>query len=104
MGFNTAILLLNDATDQLSKDPKLGENMQSAILQAYREPISFPIGNHANAGLVIPSRHADEIQVVLFGRNTAERIGTTYGAMDAETVLRQLADQHGYVLRKKGTK
>lgn len=109
MGYNTAAMFLNDAIDGLKTDPNVGHRIFEAIITSDRPEnrkrgfTDFPIGNYCNGGLVLPSRHADDIQVIAFGRNYAKVLGVTWHANMEEPleVIKALADQMGYRLVKK---
>lgn len=58
MGFLTTYTVYNDASDQIKKHP---EDVVNAIYKGMScsEPKDFPVGNHCNAILAQPARHAD---------------------------------------------
>lgn len=110
MGYNTAALFLNDAMGNLKTDPDIGNKIYEAILISsrpeYREKgVEFSIGNHCNGGMVLPSRHADEVQIIAVGANYMRPLGTVYYAWsqmdDSVEMCRRLADSLGYNLVKK---
>lgn len=72
MGYNTTVVVLNDALDQIEKDPNFGKNLVRAIQQinSRREGIDVPAGNHCNAARVIETHHADYDVLVKTGGNT----------------------------------
>jgi hypothetical protein len=58
MGYNTTILVLNDALDVLEDNPKeFVEGMVSAIQEGRTR--SIPVGNHCNPVQVMHTAHAD---------------------------------------------
>ena len=110
MGYNTAAMFLNDALGNLKTDPDIGRKIYDAILVSsrpeYREKgVDFSIGNHCNGGMVLPSRHADEVQVVAVGGNYMRPLGAIYygwSAMDDSVEMcKRLADSLGYRLVQK---
>lgn len=104
MGFNTAAIILNDALHDIRTDPEIGEKINRAIGYAHREggdvAAHGKYGVCTNAITVLPPQHADTIQVVAIGHNTIRTLGyaTQWDELD---VLRAVADQMGYALRKK---
>lgn len=109
MGYNTAALFLNDAMGNLKTDPDIGRKIHDAILlsqysQYAKCGVDFSIGNHCNGGMVLPSHHADEVQIVAIGGNYMQSMGTLYGAwknmQHPEKLLKELADTMGYRLTK----
>lgn len=117
MGFNTVVLVLNDAVHEISKDPAFGKKLAEAIHAQpgrdagharYQGTEDVSAGSHCSAATVISSRHADDMQVVAIGGNTGVYLGTTYGFPHDDAgkikLLKQLAEQMGYSLRKKPSK
>lgn len=110
MGFNTVVLILNDAMHNLKTDPNVGEKLYNAMGEsqhpANKDGVEFSIGNHCNGGMVLPSRHADEVQIVAVGGNYMKRVGVLYHAdmEDPEAMVRRLADSLGYRLVKKAAR
>jgi hypothetical protein len=72
MGYLTAVMLYNDTLHDLCKDPKLGENLNSAVCGWYsrdRDHYRLQIGrNHSR---VVSSGHADYPQIIMLWQNTA---------------------------------
>lgn len=110
MGYNTPVLILNDAMEGLKTDPNVGKKLYDAIgetqLREYRQNgRSFSIGNHANGGLAFESRHADEAQIIAVGGNCMTRITNLYYGWsdmnDPAKLLARMADQLGYKLVPK---
>lgn len=106
MGFQTVFMVLNDHIHELETDPNVGRKMLEAAMMTQRgyKPVDFSIGCGMNAGIALPSQHADYIQVVVAGGNYARPLG--YGGnwqnMDNdEAILRRLADELGYRIVKK---
>lgn len=105
MGYNTAILLLNDGLDQLEKDPQAGRKIRGAILrhglhQRIGRTQSFGIGFHANMGQVISCDHADFTQVLIVGQNRGESVTRNPTNENLEELARLLRGQ-GYVVYKR---
>jgi len=56
MGFNTTVLILNDALDELKKHPE--EFVKKLTLMAQSGEVgSFSVGNHANPVQVVSVEH-----------------------------------------------
>lgn len=113
MGWNTTVIVLNDAIDMIRDDVDFGRNLYYAILNSVRgEQVDIPArsprgGVHVNAATVIEQHHADDTAIVAVGQNYGTKIGSCYytGRHDLpegqERILRQLADNMGYRLVKK---
>jgi hypothetical protein len=107
MGYNTAAIILNDGMDQLKKDPDTGKKIHDGILMTMQGPQTIPLGNHCNPVMLLPSRHADEDQIVIVGGNYIRTVCNAWGlphrvseAELQEAVMRHLAQKLGYSLRK----
>jgi hypothetical protein len=74
MGFNTTVVVLNDALHQIENDPEFGRNLARAIMRVSGRggKMDVPAGNHCNAAEVIESHHADWMVYVRVGGNTGE--------------------------------
>jgi hypothetical protein len=112
MGHNTSVIVLNDALDQIAKDPEFGKNLADAIsqLSARRgERVDVHAGNHCNAASVIETHHADQSALLLIGGNYGSVVGRTFGwshhEKDAQIeMLRRILDDMGYrIVKKPGT-
>jgi hypothetical protein len=106
MGFNTALLVLNDGLDTLQSDPSAGRKIAEMILHhscARRGETAYVgIGNHGNVVSCLPSLHADETQIIAVGGNRMQYLG--YGGnyrATPEEMLKRLADQMGYRIEPK---
>ena len=75
MGWNTAVLILNDALGDIERDPEFGRNLARAIRQQVcsASPVDVSAGNHVNAASVIAQEHADNPFIVKFGGNMGKR-------------------------------
>ena len=74
MGFNTTVVVMNDALSYIEADPDFGANLAAAIREAQRgKPVDVRAGTsrgvHCNAATVIESHHADEYVNVRVGGN-----------------------------------
>lgn len=77
MGYNTTVVILNDALEDIAKDPRFGANLARAIRAVSFAPIG-PIEVHAgsfmNAAIVVESHHSSEVRLVSIGHNTGEPV------------------------------
>lgn len=112
MGFNTSVIVMNDALGWIEEDPEFGKNLARAIAEASRgKPVDVPAhsgrgGVHCNAATVIESHHADGYQAVLVGGNMGQKLGRQcFGQYDDHVeMLKQIASDLGYRLVKKPKK
>lgn len=107
MGFNSTLLILNDALHDIRDDKDFGKKVHDAITQivTYGEMVDIHSGSHVNAASVIETHHADSLKVIAVGGNTAKILG--YGGnyrFTEEQILMTLAERLGYSLKKKPTK
>lgn len=70
MGWNTPVLILNDALDQIEKDAEGFTNrLTHACLGVHRSDgrahIDIPAGHHANAAHVLRPSHADTTRLLV---------------------------------------
>ena len=88
MGYNTTVVVMNDALGAIANDPKFGESLQRAVCEAQRgKPVDVPAysyrngvdqewtGVHCNAATVIETHHADDTSLVAVGGNTGTSLG-----------------------------
>lgn len=95
MGFNTAMVVLNDYTHEIRKDQEFGRKVIEAIQQSHRGDL------HLQGFSILPSSHADNMQIIAVGGNSIKRLGYGHYTDDDEKLLRKLADQHGFNLVRK---
>lgn len=107
MGFNTTVVVMNDALDQIANDPDFGKKLAQAImhLSVDRKPGDVSAGNHFNAATVVESHHADITALVAVGGNFATPLlyacGYHHTPEDREILLRALADALGFRISRK---
>lgn len=120
MGYNTTVIIRNDAARGIAKDPDFGKKVVEAMAIAMTpEPARTKYHGHgstdissgpdANAATVVESHHADMTAIVAVGGNYATQIGMVLGYAhhrpeDIERILREVAGQHGFRLVKKRKK
>ena len=106
MGFNTTVIVLNDALGNIEEDPEFGKNLARAIMHlsvSRGRPVDVSSKGHCNAATAIETHHADRYIATAIGGNTGVVLGDCGSwQVDGEVdMLRRLADQHGYTLHKK---
>lgn len=106
MGFNSTLVVLNDALEQISEDKEFGQKVKASILRKYsyrdEDYVNISSGNHANVAAVVGVHHADEKHLFAIGGN----IGWDFGYMGGyrateEQMLRAWAAKLGFVLHRK---
>jgi len=106
MGYNTTLVVLNDALHQIENDPEFGKKVaRAAQLVWHGKAVDISSGNHCNAATVIESHHADEMHLIAVGGNYGQKLGYvgSYRAQPLD-MLKSLADQMGYNISKKRTR
>ena len=118
MGYNTSVIVMNDAVYQMKGDPEFGKNLANAISAVDSQRVhaemndrpffgtDVSIGNHVNGATVIETHHADGTSVVAFGGNRGIILAHSvwpYGDDEQEEVriLRSLAEKYGFDLHRK---
>lgn len=94
MGFNTVALFLNDRAHDIAKSVSILPRLKTAMSSGMCD-------DRGNGMHVLPSQHADCLQIVAAGGNTIRHIGFASRLDDDEAILRKLADQHGFRLVRK---
>lgn len=98
MGMNTACIIRNDFLHEIEKDKEIGSKIADAIRYAHH-PEHAPY--HGQGFDVLPSVHADTIQVVAIGGNLIRRLGYGGGYQSKDIdILRNLAASMGYRIVK----
>jgi len=102
VGFNSTIIVMNDALHEIKEDPDFGRKVYEGISKISRRNgfENIRSGCFGNAATVIETHHADQQCVVSVGGNTAEILGYSHWRADALTTIRDLAREFGYGLRK----
>ena len=109
MGYNTVVVVLNDALQQIATDQDFGKKLVDAISATLTRGgnIDVSAGNHINAATVVTSHHADFTSVITVGGNCGSILGSLYNQgrhttdEDKLKILKSIADDMGYTLRKK---
>lgn len=105
MGYNTSVIILNDALDAIENDKEFGKKIAQAI-QNNRFPEDISSGCNANAASVIETHHADFSVLLACGGNCMSELGSVYNFRHNTEecqvqLLQMLADQLGYKITKK---
>jgi hypothetical protein len=98
MGYNTGIIILNDAVHSLPEDKEFGRKLHDAILAFSHRRIDVAIGCHVNACQVICQEHADVEMIVGIGGNSGRILGSGGCYNSQHMLLHRLAEQHGFKL------
>jgi hypothetical protein len=110
MGWNSTLVVLNDALHQIKEDKSFGEKVYNAVGKLSLLPncsglVDISAGNHVNAAHAVETHHADRTALVAVGQNYGRSLGIffPYGEEDDESVrvLKELARKLGYVVYKK---
>lgn len=108
MGYNTTVVVYNDALGTIAKDPEFGKNLAKAISQmtGRDEHIDVPSGSHANAAMVVETHHADNTALITVAANLGIKHLEVGGWNHHETagqerVLREWAHRLGFDLVPK---
>lgn len=108
MGFNTTVVVINDALTDIENDPDFGKNLVAAIIQADRfgGRVDVPARGHVNAAHVVETHHADQTALVTVGGNLGIEHLTVYGYRHNERdiqvkLLTAFAEKLGFSLVAK---
>lgn len=112
MGFNSTIMILNDALHFIGDDKDFGRKVERAILDLNLSPnpIDISSGTYINAAVAIEQHHSSMLMPVLVGCNYGYKLdqaalfenNLVFNKEDlGESLMRTLADHYGYYLRKK---
>lgn len=104
MGFNSTVVVLNDALHEIRNDPEFGKNLYDAVMGLSLRPDQrsrdIPAGYHVNAASAIETHHADQMHAILVGGNCGTDMGYAGGYRvkwpdDARSILNNVGSQHG---------
>lgn len=80
MGYNTTVLILNDALSRIKSDPEEFVESLCRMAGSGKSTGDSPIDFHrASQSGVIQTHHADSTAIILVGGNSATVLGTHYG-------------------------
>jgi hypothetical protein len=109
MGYNTTVVVMNDALQEIASDPEFGKKLAAAIckmsITEKGKIVDVRAGYHMNAAHVVETHHADQTVVVTVGGNLGKLKAQSFGWDDSielqAKLMKQWADQMGYKLIKK---
>ena len=111
LGFNTTMIVLNDALDAIENDQDFGKKVANAIKQLNLRPddgrgIDISSHGHANAATVVEQHHADYTVLCAVGGNCVSVLGSVFAYRhNTEQVqyqlLKMLADKLGFILKDR---
>lgn len=108
MGYNSTVVVMNDAMTAIEKDPEFGKKLVQAILSQHGKnvPVDISSGGHVNAATVIDCHHSDYSSLILVGGNmgtvlVSDASGYKHDAFDQFDACSALAKKLGYKLTKK---
>ena len=112
MGFNSVVIVMHDALNEIKEDKEFGEKLYYACLRDYEDkPRDIQSGCSVNAATVVATAHADLIHLIAAGGNYGSIINTMFeryyhhGDKEAELkLLKKAASELGYRLVKKPKK
>jgi hypothetical protein len=111
MGFNTTVVVLNDALGDIADDPEFGKALAQAIMgHSVHGPTRVRAGLHGTAATVVETHHGDRTVAIAVGGNSASVLGSigTWEHDEPEVqikLLKILAEDRGYkLIRAPGTK
>jgi len=104
MGFNSTLIVMNDALEQIREDQNFGRKVAESInsLSASDRQVTINSGDHYNAATVVETHHADGLAVIVVGGNQAQILSQyvgNYRSSELE-IVKSLAEQLGYRLVK----
>jgi hypothetical protein len=106
MGYNSTLVILNDALHEIEKDKDFGKKVHDAVITVNRgKPVDISSGFHCNAATVIETHHADQISLIAVGGNCGQDFGYVgnYRSKPLD-MLKALADKLGYRIVKKSVR
>jgi len=80
MGYNTTVVIMNDALGAIGDDPDFGKNLANAVCKAVSKkdcPVRVGALGHSTAALVIETHHADVEVLVRVGGNQGNVVNDT---------------------------
>lgn len=105
MGYNTTVVVMNDALHEIREDKDFGRKLYDAVTMLSLEvgkPQHVSAGCHGNAATAIEQHHASGHAIVAVGGNTGTVIGHAFCDQDQKlAIIKQLAGSMGYTVRKK---
>lgn len=109
MGFNTTLVIMNDALHCIENDKEFGAKVAAAVSKfgCYgKEHVDVSAGGHCNAATVVDCHHADQTSIILVGGNMGTVAlpyagGWKHDEKAQERMVRYWADKMGLTVSKK---
>jgi len=107
MGYNSVIVVMNDALHNIASDKEFGNKLSDAVSYHWVKNTHVDVSakGFANAATVLGTDHSDVLVPYLIGGNSGSRIEEVYLSWNddskEEKLLKLLAEKLGYSLRKK---
>jgi hypothetical protein len=98
MGYNTAVVLLNDTMHEVESDPEFGRELAQHCRRAESAGGQFNHGPHGSKAL--PPAHSSTLQIVGVGGNTIRQLGFASLGADDLAVVKAMALRLGYRLTR----
>lgn len=97
MGYNTAVILLNDTMHEIERDAEFGQKLASHCRQV-EGPRDGSYGPHGAKALA--PQHAGTLQIVGVGGNTIRSLGYASLGADDLAIVKAMANRLGYRLTR----
>lgn len=98
MGYNTAVVVLNDTMHEIERDTEFGQKLAFHCRQVEGPRAGSEYGPHGIKAL--PPAHADTLQIVGIGGNTIRALGYAHLDADDLAVVKSMAYRLGYRLTR----
>jgi hypothetical protein len=106
MGFNTTVVILNDALHEIANDPSFGKQLANACMKVQLGSQNISAGMFYRAATAIETHHADVSSLILVGGNCATVVheyacGWEHDTEEAQLhALKAFAKKLGYKVSK----
>lgn len=109
MGYNTSVLLMNDALEDIKSDKEFGPKLVQACAEVFQwrgKMAPVRARTYENAAYVIETHHSSQTAILAMGGGYGTVLGHHYGIKhhtpDVQlAILKDLASQLGYEIRRK---
>lgn len=109
MGFYTTFTVLNDDLDHIANDPDFGSSVRIAALNVLTKPKGLELKSKGRVvGRAVSSYHCDNSQLIYLEASNHDLLAIGNSLQDTDkdkiALLKRIASDLGYSLRKKKTK
>ena len=110
MGFQSTIIVSNDALHEIGSDPEFGRKVYNAVgRQSVNQPSHISCGGHSSAAQAIDSHHADGYRLLVTTNLTGYKLGSngdwpTDKLPELKTFLNNVLAEYGWKVVKDGRK